>query len=463
MEADPENLEAPVLLGEVSAPSGTLVVLDGGLLDHWCHDRPPVLPQGALSSEEAMATANTAVDLQIDGADAWRAGHEYDRGCHPLFLYDIPRRAVSEMQDHFAEFAKERGFDARATPLDRRITHRERITLLLDSGAPEKGISFHGIWAAVAAGVPPGETFPLYGRRRGPDGEFPGRLHDAYLEILPGAAIHRSESRGLVGVDEARIIFADADALGSWIHADPIDGNADFAFWGKDAEAAARESGAAPLAEGDGVFGWTDLPVDEAARLGIQVEKLRDERDWHFVTDFRPHSHHWQAMKQVRATDTASGTVNVGGADMCLFMTSWGDGIFEVFADYDGAGRLARVRVELGSEQTLNNVRTIEERYFGYFAKFAFVSKRVFEEGHCVRFLYREAPDEERDSGWRAFAGGETAEYNDQPGNVLLVPLRELLERDRGLEEIFRQPEGSVFERTECNGEFVAVTDWKPE
>ena len=210
-------------------------------------------------------------------------------------------------------------------------------------------------------------------------------------------------------------------------------------------------------------YGWCDLPIQEAIRKETKVERLRDEHGWRFATDFRPHSHHWQAMQQVRASETESGTVVVGGAEMCVFMTSWGDGIFEIYADYDADDRLARIRAVLGSENTLARMRALNERYFGAFAKMALVSKRVFEDGNCARFLYREAPDVERDSGWRVFAGGESDDYANDADNIAPVPLRELIDRDKKLEALFRQPESSVFERAVCGDDFERVTDWAPE
>jgi len=256
-------------------------------------------------------------------------------------------------------------------------------------------------------------------------------------------------------------MFADADALAAWVHDDALDGKADLAFWGADAEAAATETSANKL--GDGAFGWNDLPVDEAVERGTELERLRDQREWRYATDFRPHSHHWRVMEQVRTSGTESGTITVGGADLCGFMTSWGDGLFEVYGDYDEADRLLRVRVALGSEQTLERMRAVHERYFGDFAKKAFVSNRVFEDGQCVRFMYREEPDREHDSGWRVFAGGESDDYANDPANVSVVPLRDLLEQDRTLEELLRKPVGSVFERESCADAFSAVTDWVPD
>jgi len=52
----------------------------------------------------------------------------------------------------------------------------------------------------------------------------------------------------------------------------------------------------------------------------------------------------------VRASDTESGTVNVGGADILFTMTSWGDGFFPAFADCDADGNLVAVRVALTEE-----------------------------------------------------------------------------------------------------------------
>jgi hypothetical protein len=78
-----------------------------------------------------------------------------------------------------------------------------------------------------------------------------------------------------------------------------------------------------------------------------------------FATDFRPHSHHYYAMRQVRSTPTESGMIDVGGARMCVFMTSWGDGIYPVVCDLDENGLLLRVRLELGNLSRQESVEYI--------------------------------------------------------------------------------------------------------
>jgi hypothetical protein len=60
---------------------------------------------------------------------------------------------------------------------------------------------------------------------------------------------------------------------------------------------------------------------------------------------FRPHSHHWQVMRQVRASEFEAGSVDIGDARLLGAMTTWGDGYFPVSADLDASGALVAVRV----------------------------------------------------------------------------------------------------------------------
>ena len=47
---------------------------------------------------------------------------------------------------------------------------------------------------------------------------------------------------------------------------------------------------------------------------------------------------------------TYSGTTELDGMTVCNFMTSWGDGIFDVYRDIDESGELAQIRIELETE-----------------------------------------------------------------------------------------------------------------
>src|SRR5207245_7980505 len=126
--------------------------------------------------------------------------------------------------------------------------------------------------------------------------------------------------------------------------------------------------------------------------------------------DFRPHSHHFLIMKQVRETDTESGTIEVGGAKMCGFMTSWGDGFYPIYRDLDEQGQLVRVRIDLGNDQIVERQRKFEEWHFGAFALGAIVGRRVLDDGHPACLLCGEEPPNENDSAWSVCASDAPAD-----------------------------------------------------
>ncbi len=81
--------------------------------------------------------------------------------------------------------------------------------------------------------------------------------------------------------------------------------------------------------------------------------------------------------------------------------------------------------------------------------------------GHAM-VDYREAADNEQDSGWRLFSGGEDDEYSNDAQNVVLLSLSDLIEIDGALEALLDEPPGAVFEREDAEDPFVRVTDWTP-
>ncbi|MET9227918.1 DUF2185 domain-containing protein [Lentzea sp. NPDC003310] len=141
---------------------------------------------------------------------------------------------------------------------------------------------------------------------------------------------------------------------------------------------------------------------------------------------------------------------------MTGFFTSWGDGAFPVHRDLAADGTLLRIRVELGSPETVERQRRFDRLWSGDLAKAAVVSARVARDGAPVGWLYREEPEVEHDSGWRVFAGDETPDYADDPDKAVLIPLRELIYADAVLEPLFDEAPGAAFERVEDG--FARVT-----
>jgi hypothetical protein len=338
----PQN--APLeCLGEVTAPSGTLLVIDTGALNLWSHDRQPFIEAGTLSNPRVEELANSSIDLVIEGPDAVTAGRSFNRQWDPRFLYDIPAEGLQMMKSLFDQCLQEQGLTASLKELSARIPHRQRVDNAIEWGKGCGEAQYQGLPAVAVSGLPPDQTMKVYGLRMNhPD--YMDRWRWIWLEVCSGLPTAKSQLVGSVAVDWARLMFADVDALGQWMHEEPLDGKADFVFWGRDSSIAAEATHAPQLAE---EYGWLNLPVDEAAGLGLQVLEIKEQRGLMFATDFRPHSHHYYAMRQVRSTPTESGVIDVGGARMCVFMTSWGDGFYPVVCDLDENGLLLRVRIEL--------------------------------------------------------------------------------------------------------------------
>ena len=67
----------------------------------------------------------------------------------------------------------------------------------------------------VCAGVPTNRELAVFAEFM-PEGDNETRWRRIYLEVEPGREIASSERIGRTGVDYARLMFVDADALGAW-------------------------------------------------------------------------------------------------------------------------------------------------------------------------------------------------------------------------------------------------------
>lgn len=66
-----------------------------------------------------------------------------------------------------------------------------------------------------------------------------------------------------------------------------------------------------------------------------------------------------------------------------------------------------------------------------------FVSRRSHQQRLRPEIVYREDPDNERDSGWRAVVGDESHEEVDDPANAVLQNVGSLLHRWPELRPVF--------------------------
>ncbi|QBF84274.1 DUF2185 domain-containing protein [Shewanella maritima] len=97
-------------------------------------------------------------------------------------------------------------------------------------------------------------------------------------------------------------------------------------------------------------------------------------------------------------------------------------------------------------------VPSITEKYI----KRCFVTNNVLYEGEPVGYLYREAPDDETDSGWRLSTGLESEEYMDDADNISYVSLGAVLRVDDSFVDILDSDIGVEFGLDE-SGKLVVI------
>lgn len=215
-----------------------------------------------------------------------------------------------------------------------------------------------GVFGVAIPGVPTNTELPVRGLRID-EGPFRGLWQAIFIDFVASPHAARTIEAGHIVVDAARAGFFDVDAVAAWKHDEPVDGRADVVFWGAQAEDVARRFQAPSL--GDGNFGWEDLAVPQAHQLATQLEQLRASGSARFAYDYRPHSHHYVMMKQVRARPTESGVIGLAGQQaVCGFTTSWGDGEFPVMLDFDEGGTLTRCGLFLATDQAQANLRAVQ-------------------------------------------------------------------------------------------------------
>ena len=321
-----------VRLGEITCPSGELVLMDGGYLGLWSGDRSP--------DEIDQPDSVPAVDLEIVGPDAGAAARSFNRQSGRT-LYDIPQHGVREFTETFERHCSEHGFTASLRTFEQRVPHRDRVRRAIAGGDPDFLIT--GVPVIVVGGLPTDRALAVTAV---PAGEWGWANIRIDLRDEPAAGVRNLER---IGVDSARFVFADAEALSAWVHDDPIDGLADLVFWGRDDSAVAAEFAADRTgAPGDEVYGWLNLPVQDAYTKAVALDERRTRvPEQKFAFDFRPHSHHWQVMAGVRASAHDAATIEVGGAQLMFAMTSIGDGFFPVHVEQNAYGGPSAIQVTI--------------------------------------------------------------------------------------------------------------------
>jgi hypothetical protein len=200
----------------------------------------------------------------------------------------------------------------------------------------------------ICAPVPSDRALPVIGTRVGK-----GRFADCWDHVAiaiaePGSRREVAHARklGKAAVDFSRLILMDRAAIDHWQHEDSLDQLADFVFWGRDEAQLGKALGARRLPDTQH-WGWTNLPVGDAEALADRAAQLKADHKWLVATDLRPHSHHFDVLAAARASPSGAGVLEVAGARVMVFFTSWGDGVFPVYLDVDQDQQPVRIRIQL--------------------------------------------------------------------------------------------------------------------
>lgn len=217
------------------------------------------------------------------------------------------------------------------------------------------GFTHDDVPVIVVPHLPPGR-YPVSSVRID-EGPFKGMRQAVTVDFVPNPQAARTIELGKVLVDNARIGLFDADALGAWNEEHSADGLADIVFWGlHENEVAARFN--APRVGDDG-FGFQNLPVAHAEAIARDLDVVKSGGQFRFAWDFRPHTHPFYLLRQIRKTEAEAGVLDVGGFAVCGFMTSWGDGEFPVLIDLDAQNRPVRCGLFFATNEAMQNMREV--------------------------------------------------------------------------------------------------------
>lgn len=210
--------------------------------------------------------------------------------------------------------------------------------------------------AIMVRGITPGR-YPVSCERLD-EGDFPGLRRAVTIEFAGDDRLAaRTVELGDIPVDRGRLGVFDVDAIDHWNHTKAVDGRADTVFWGRDEEEVAERFGAPRLEEG--VFGFIDLPFDEALAIADQLHALRESGEFRFAFDFRPHTDDFFLLAQMRKNPTEAGLIEVGGHAVCGFLTTWGDGFFPATLELDADDRPLRCIILFATEKTIEVMKKV--------------------------------------------------------------------------------------------------------
>ncbi len=85
----------------------------------------------------------------------------------------------------------------------------------------------------------------------------------------------------------------------------------------------------------------------------------------------------------------------------------------------------------------------------------------IVVDGYPVRFMYREEPETDEDSGWRFMSGFEDDDYMEDASRHGVYDVNIIANYSPDIIPLLDAPAGSAFEKTPQGERFVEVDDWE--
>ena len=90
---------------------------------------------------------------------------------------------------------------------------------------------------------------------------------------------------------------------------------------------------------------------------------------------------------------------------------------------------------------------------------YSLVSNQILEEGLPIRFMYREEPLDEEDSGWRVLSGREDQEYLDDSDNSKFIGVNTMANMDQSIIPYLGKELGSELEKKDDGSGFETLSE----
>lgn len=109
-------------------------------------------------------------------------------------------------------------------------------------------------------------------------------------------------------------------------------------------------------------------------------------------------------------------------------------------------------------DDELDTADTEPDKLQQYFNR-CYVSNQIMQEGYKVGRLYREEPENEKETGWTLLSDHESQEYVDDPDNLQYIAIGKVLNIDDSFIHLLDMPAGSDYARDNITGKFYLLEE----